>query len=400
MPTLEAELKPVCTHADVYGPNHVYLPRASAGSNRWLPRDPWLLDVLSGAQLPLAGDTPVLCSAAVATPPGLQLLRDAGLQPGTHLQTFCGDQDRITQSRELARAGHRLIVQHRYPDDELAREAYWVDPELVSDLNDKGNLANWVPVTVLPDRQVVAAEAFAEAASRISRPVVIKAATRLSTGGGCDVLPCRDASFLGQAIEMFACSERVVIEEYLAIETNYSFHFAITHAGAIEYLGCAEQIAEYPKLHFVGCWLGEAVKPPDVLTEAVLAVVDKARRAGYYGFLGIDGACLRDGKCVIYDLNFRLNATTLPMAIYPAVARRHAVTTCLSRYWRGTGDFTAMLNSARSAMRQGIFLPLGCMDPSATTYPDARPMMNGLVLGSSRAELLKSVASLREIGLE
>lgn len=400
MPTEAAELKPVCTYDDVYGPGHVYLPRASAGSNQWLPKDPWVLDVLTGAQLPLAGTTPVLCSAAVATPAGLQLLRDAGLQPGSHLLTFSDEADRIAQSRELARAGRRLIVQHRYPDDELASEAYWVDPELVSDLNDKGRLADWVPEPMLPARQVIPATTFPATARRIRNPVVIKAATRLSTGGGCDVMPCRDAGSLNQAVALFAQSEQVVIEELLAIETNYCLHFAITHTGAIEYLGCAEQIAEDETMRFMGNWLGDEVAPPPSLTDAARQVVEKARQAGYYGFLGIDGALLTNGKCVIYDLNFRLNASSLPMAIYPAAAKRHNASVSLSRYWRGTGNFNAMLNSARIAMDKGLLLPLGAMDPTGTAYPDARPMMNGLLLGTSRAELIDAVVELRTLGLE
>lgn len=384
----------------MYGPGHVYLPRASAGSNQWLPKDPWVLDALTGAQLPLAGDTAVLCSAAVATPAGLQLLRDAGLRAGSNLLTFSSEADRIAQSRALARAGRRLIVQHRYPDEELAREAYWVDPELVSDLNNKGRLENWVSDAALPDRYVMPADQFTAEANRIENPVVIKAATRLSTGGGCDVMPCRDAGSLDRAVELFGQSEQVVIEEFLAIKSNYCFHFAITHAGEIEYLGCAEQIAEDATMRFMGNWLGDEVTPPEALTAAARQVVDKARLAGYYGFLGIDGALLENGKSVIYDLNFRLNASSLPMAIYPAAAKRHGASACLSRFWRGTKDFSALLNSVRIAMDKGIFLPLGTMDPTGTGYPDARPMMNGLLLGTNRAELIDALAMLRALGLE
>ena len=75
---MSAWLKPIQSLSQIYGSDVIYSPRASPSACAWLPHDEFILDSMTGVQIPVAGDMSILCAASVSTPEGLQLLRDAG----------------------------------------------------------------------------------------------------------------------------------------------------------------------------------------------------------------------------------------------------------------------------------------------------------------------------------
>ena len=60
-------LRPVLTMSDVYGPGHTFVPRAHDAASDWLPGGACFLDSLTGNQLAIAGDMPVVCSEGFNT---------------------------------------------------------------------------------------------------------------------------------------------------------------------------------------------------------------------------------------------------------------------------------------------------------------------------------------------
>lgn len=72
----------------VFGPGHLFSPRASFETPGWLSTDLAFRDFLTGGQLTVAGGLPVLASARVADPQGLDLLDRAGLEIPNDLRTY------------------------------------------------------------------------------------------------------------------------------------------------------------------------------------------------------------------------------------------------------------------------------------------------------------------------
>jgi len=75
---VRAWLKPVQSLSQIYGSEVIYSPRASPNACTLLPHDEFILDSMTGGQIPVAGDMPIFCASGASTPEGLQLLRDAG----------------------------------------------------------------------------------------------------------------------------------------------------------------------------------------------------------------------------------------------------------------------------------------------------------------------------------
>src|SRR5580704_12069882 len=112
---VETRLKPTLTMAEVFGANHVYAPRAHPGTCDWVIRDPALLDAITANQLAVVGEMPVVCSAGAATPNGLELLAEAGLEVPVSTHTYRDPQNAIETAAHFAKAGTKVIVQHIYP---------------------------------------------------------------------------------------------------------------------------------------------------------------------------------------------------------------------------------------------------------------------------------------------
>lgn len=66
--------------SDIYGPAHIYVARAHPEFCDWLPSEPHVLDSLTGGQLAIAGEMPLLCSEGFNSASGLELLALAGLK--------------------------------------------------------------------------------------------------------------------------------------------------------------------------------------------------------------------------------------------------------------------------------------------------------------------------------
>src|SRR5271154_4173353 len=168
--------------AEVHGPGFVYAPRAHPKTCDWIIRDPALLDAITGNQIAVLGEMPMVCSAGAATPTGLELLAEAGLEVPASTHTYRDPQNAIEMAAHFAECGTKVVVQHIYPGGVLSDTALWIDARLLSYLNNKANLAELVPTTNLASRSIVSPGAFFGSADSQPLPVVLKVATGLSTG--------------------------------------------------------------------------------------------------------------------------------------------------------------------------------------------------------------------------
>ena len=175
-------------------------------------------------------------------------------------------------------------------------------------------------------------------------------------------------------------------------------NYAASNKGKIFYVGTSEQIID-DKGQQHGNWLGKDINPPDQAIKIGYAVMKKAAALGYMGFAGLDVAVLEDNTVKVFDLNFRYNASTVPLLIYESVVKQLGKPKILFRAWQGQGTYADLLKIAQGALDQGYFMPINTYNPTLSVRPDARPILVGLVCGATREKVLERNNGLLKQGL-
>lgn len=392
----DGRLRPRWSLSDIYGPEHVYCPRPSPRKSNWLPRDEVVMDNATGATLPVSGTMPLVCARGVATPSGLALMREAGFAPPPELHPCTGEAEHLRVLRDLAVGGRRLVMQYLHPAEDIPGEDYWVQPELLSYLNNKANLPELVPDWALPTRRLLATWRLPELQAE-PMPFVLKAATDESSGGGLDVLICRDSPDLERAPGFFAAVDRVVVEGYLEIVRNLCLGFAVFPDGRTEYVGGAEQACSADG-RFTGNWLLRDRPVPDAVVVAGRHAVEAAATLGYRGYAGIDVGVLESSQVRVFDLNFRMNNSSAILLLADSLWTHYPFAVARLAGWRCEKGFDVLVREAGKAMEKGDLLPLGTYDPRADGQ-EQPPFLRALLLGGSTEEVLEKERVLTERGL-
>ncbi|PKN52083.1 MAG: hypothetical protein CVU55_08485 [Deltaproteobacteria bacterium HGW-Deltaproteobacteria-13] len=392
-------LHPARTFSSIYGPSFVFMARTSPHATRWQPPGEMVLDMMTATMLTILGDMPIVCAASVSTPDALNLLRDTGFQVPSEIHRYFDVADYIRLLQNLCQDGPKMVVQHVHPPSEMPPQRCWIAPSVLSYINNKANLENLVPKSNLPIRKIVSVDQIAGRSRSWSTPVVIKAVTDETTGGGIDVRICRNNSDIQKAAEYFKDCRYVVVEEYMNILRNLCLHYCVTANGGIDFLGFTEQVSDEQGIYH-GNWLeAEAVCPTDAV-EAGTSIVRAAYERGFYGILGMDVAVPEDGPCKVFDLNFRGNGSSPARLYSKSVYQHYRKPVIRLRRLTGKGNYRDMLNAAYRAMAQGILLPLGSCDPEAGPNFRERPLLTGMILGETRRNVLENERKLAFLGLD
>lgn len=393
------DLYPEMTLDRIYGDRLVFSPTPSPKARTWLPQDPIAIDMLTGGMLTIAGDMPVLCAASVATPEGIQLLRDAGFAEARNLLRYKNDIEHGRQLCDLLGTGLKIALQHAPHPSEAIPDAYWIHPSTLAFVNNKAHLAHMVETRHLPARRLTAPLQLRQLIETDSLPVVIKAATNETTGGGGDVAICHDSNDLQKAEILFRNCCNVVIEEFLPMTRNLCLNYAINAEGNISFIGSAEQINDTTGKYF-GNWIDGSCEPPPGAIEAGRSVAKAGFEMGYWGCVGIDMATMEDGRILIYDLNFRLNGSTAALLLSRNLKKKYGQPVMRLAGLKGTSSYKRMVKAIYTAMDKGLFVPLVTCDPAAIKKLSHAPCARGLILGRTRAQVREHVKALEALGLE
>jgi hypothetical protein len=395
---MSPRLRPFIAMGQIYPAGSVYAPRANAAASRWMPNDAALLDALTGNQLCIAGTMPVVCSGGVQCDATLALLEEAGLEIATHRHVY--DDAACAAGLALRAAGEyagRLVIQHAHPDDVLPPARQWIDPALLRYLNNKANLAELAPPAHVPPRRVVAREAFF-ASPAPALPVVLKAVTDESTGGGGAVRVCRSLEDISAARDFFSPCTHVVVESFLRIARNLCLHFAVMPEGRTVYLGFAEQdVTDAGR--YRGNWMEISAALDRAIVDAAMPVVERAGELGYRGVAGIDVAITDQGRIYVVDLNFRVNGSTHAVLLAPALLEAFGPAMLHMRSFRCAAGIEPMIAAIRRVRREHAIVPTMLFDPAPAGYRDPEARCGAMVLGSSRDEILAIEAELARHGL-
>ena len=392
-------LRPTFTLDEFFGSEIVYSQRISPTACTWLPFDEMSRDTMTGGALSVTGGLSHICSAAVSTPKALQLIKDAGLPvPGKELLRYTGTEDYLRLLLELSRTGKKVASQYRHDESELPEANCWIQPSVLSFVNNKANLGALVEAGYLPQRAVIP---FTELASYLSSnplPNVVKAATEEATGAGLDVVLCETAADVRRAEQVFCRCEFVVVEEFLQINRNLCLNYAVTAWGETIFLGCAEQISDRSG-RYLGNWLGKSIEAPPEAVQVGMRIVKKGFDHGYFGLAGIDMALLDDGRIMVYDLNFRINGSTTPLLFAKSVMETFGQPLIKVDRFVGAGAYREMLDVIYGELGKGKLVPIASYDPESGGVQGSQPRLIAMLLGETKHEIDEYKRELEVRGL-
>jgi hypothetical protein len=389
-------LRPIVSLSEIYGPGHLFVQRAYSSYADWLPDDPSVLDSLAGGGLPIAGTMPAVCSRGSVTPRTLELLELAGLQIAQDLILFGAGTDEQAVSDVLAQRSEMIVLQHAFPVGVIPGDRMWMDAEQLSYLNNKANLAALVRPENLPGRKVVDRQAYFE--GKPSLPIVLKVVTPQSTGAGKGVVVCREPENFGEAEQLFRDSELIVAENFLEIADNPCLNFAVMADGSVRYLGFAEQIVT-PEGKHRGNWIDLDATIAQEVIDAAAEPVRRGAELGYRGIAGIDMAITRDGRILVLDLNFRINASTPGLLLGSAIRARHGATIMHFRRMQGDSGAGRLADDLTPFVADGRIVPVSLFDAAAAGYADKPSSALVLVVGHSRDEVLATEDEIAALGI-
>ena len=393
-----AALRPALTMSDIYGPGHLSFPRAHDAASDWLPNGPHKLDSLTGGQLVIAGDMPVVCSEGFNSGAGLELMEMAGLEPVGHRIHYRAGRELSVLSNTLAETDATLVVQHAFPDGVLPADRFWIEPALLRQLNNKALLTDLVrPENAARRKTVDRADYFA--AIEPTLPVVIKVVSNQSNGGGSGVAVCRTPAEWRRAAGDFVSCDTVVVETFLEIVRNPCLNFAVMRNGEVRYLGFADQDVSSGGKHR-GNWLDLADSLPRDAIDVATEPIRRAAGLGYRGIAGIDLAFTRDGEIYVLDLNFRVNASTPAVLLAAPLAERRGGGIMHFRRVSAACPETDLAKALTPYVQGGRIVPLNLFDARLAGYPEIGANAQVLIIGQSRDEVMAIETELAVAGID
>jgi hypothetical protein len=369
----------------VFGPGAVLtarLPRSDTGANT---ADPHLCDAYTGPIMAIADATPVICSAGVASPCGLDLLGAAGVPVSREIRTYRTAQEFHRLVADVIGNGERLLCQHVHDEGEVPAEACMVAPDMLRYLNNKANLPAIVGAAGAPRRSSIGADEVA--ALPADESWVLKVCSDDSSGGGYGVYVHQAGSPIARPGFVQPGAE-LIVEEYLDLVENWCVHFCVEAIGAPRLLGATEQLISDTGA-YGGSRVGGTVLPP-AAAELCQSVVERARELGFIGYCGIDTALTSSGDVKVFDLNFRINASTPPLLVLNAIAADRGPSWTGRGRWqtyRHDGSLPGLVRRLRAVYPDRALVPIASYDPAFTANGAGPSLLSALLVGDDEQDL-------------
>jgi hypothetical protein len=381
---------------DIYGKEFVYNPKLYAQDYQHFSSDLLSLEALTGREVSVVGDVPVVCHEGTVTEPALSLLRKAGLHVPPVLYTYRTDEEYIQVLNHLYEQNKKLIFQYPHPADEVSPDLYWIDPEVLAYLCDKRSIPELVPPEHIPGRRMMSLNQILK--EKPGLPIVLKTGDGRPTSGGCGVLLIEEEKQLHEIEETFGDLSHIIVEEYIQYDQNIGIHYVVNKKGEISFLGKSEQIVNKDGC-FRGSWITVNVedKMADII-ETGYGVMRKAAEKGYVGVAGFD-VLIRDNQYYFIDLNVRFNASTCGLLLCNDIQKKYGkeiVRFCNLEWMK---DFERLIPVVEKYMTEEQFVPLSLLD--ADYFPDENRVSKviGLVIGHSVEEVENVLEEMTRDGL-
>lgn len=388
------------TFARVYGPDVTYNPRTAWSGFHLLRRgDESVRDAAPSAYVSLTGGAPLLIFRAALTDGARALVTGAGL-PWLEQAIPYGDEAEYTaRLRERSARPRSVVFHHAHPPDPSLDSCYWIPRDLLTGLNDKALLGSLVPSDACPPREVMSVQAASALPLDPGATIVFKASTGMSTGSGGGVVIARTEAQVRSLPERLEGCETAVVEAFQPFVRTMCVTWAADYLGEVHYIGSADQIVTEDGT-YLSSWIGPDYEPPATAVALGRQIMQGAVALGYVGYAGFDVGILPDGRALVFDLNFRICASTPALLWYEEARRRlgPAATVRLVTISART-PFEQFCGIGQGLVAEGAFLPMGAVDTTGTIWADRPHTIRGVLLGRDRAETEARCEALLAQGL-
>jgi hypothetical protein len=380
-----ASLIAVRETTSVFGPGAVLtarLPLSETGANTV---DPHLCDSYTGPIMAIADQTPVICSAGVASPCGLDLLAAAGVPVSREIRAYRTQEDFQRLVGDVIGNGERLLCQHVHDEDDVPAEACLVAPAVLRYLNNKANLPAIVGADGAPRRSSISPDDVATLG--VDEPWVLKVCSEDSSGGGYGVYVHQAGSPIAWPTFVRPGAD-LIVEEYLELVENWCVHFCVGAIGAPRLLGATEQLISATGA-YGGSRVGGTVLPP-AAAELCQSVAERARGLGFIGYCGIDTGLTSSGELKVFDLNFRINASTPALLVLTAIAASRGASWEGRGRWqtyRHSGSLPALVKRLEDVFPDRALVPIASYDPAFTANGPGPSLLSALLIGDDEHDL-------------
>ncbi|MEL6168461.1 MAG: hypothetical protein AAFR35_07195 [Pseudomonadota bacterium] len=368
------------------------MARTDLGSTRLLGYTELNQDAVTGLLLGLMGTRPTVRHISSVTDEILEFLTRGGLQIEEDMHVFRQGSEALAAAEKIVADGYRLISPYPLPEAEFSESAALVPPPLWRRLNAKQFLGDLVPERHLPKRRVLGPGTPAEG---IGLPVVLKAGGGEATGWGYAVRLCQTVDEAADALAWFreqGAGDTIVAEEYLSVGRSWCAHVACSDKST-QYLGAIEQV-------FAGFarQAGSVMDPNHLLPEdgvgAIEAAGETARSFGFRGVAALDIGRTEDGRYVVFDPNFRVNASTTQLLFHHAATEGTAWSVSHSLNTVSPLPMAEIIARLSGPAAEGWFAPTRLLDAAHLPAAGGASLCTGFTLGATREDAETRAAGL------
>lgn len=284
----------------------------------------------------------------------------------------CGSErnEKIKQALLSLCSRRKLVLAQPYLDERLD-SSYQFPANLSIWLNDKKNMASYIPEKFLPRKYAEFPNGifFSRSSKSFLFPCVVKVS---ASCGGDGVRICHTEKEFERVKRDFSyLHASIIVEEFISAERNFGLQFGIPcdSSRSIEFIGWHEQLTD-EKGAYIGAILDidqpdDFLEPlRDLLLEKILPLI---RKKGWHGVGGFDVLMTKAGKFYFIDPNFRVTA----MTTYDFLARNKIIQKFMAAF---TGSF-----SGNESDFLATFLPIAKFrDPGQRLHVTGLTEKNGI----------------------
>ena len=381
-------VRPSTNFSELYPPQTVFAPRSTWDVLQMIQNQPFQVDSMTGVTVAVMGDMPLVCHQNTVTPLILDFFREAGLEPPARIDTYETEEEAVTIARKHCESGKKLAYVYQPPPSLRDNGSLLVPVSLYTYLNDKFNLARLVESEYQPRHQLLSADRLDELFDFLpGREIFIKACRDGGNGAGRDVYYCPDAACRKDTAELLHLQKEVLtgvrLEEAADVDDCWCLSFAAGKSG-IRYLGAATQLFDRPAKQ-TGSRIDPESLPPDFIVAIAAQIARRGNRMGYQGIAGFDIGLSPSGQAFVFDLNFRLCASTPQVLLHEAAAARAGAR--ISQSWSRICKvaLAPVLERIRRYSQESVFVPIRLYE--ATVASGGQSVITGMVLGETLADI-------------
>ena len=385
--TVLTSLEPSISVERLYPENAAFMARTDLKQTRMLSYTAFNQDSVTCLLMGLLGKRSSVRHRSGVTDEVFAVLNRAGLPFDEDVWIYETGRQAEKHADDLIEAGKKLFWPYPLKEGRFPQSAHLVPPDLWQRLNAKQHLDELVACENLSNREIFTVDQLL--ASGFKKPAYLKAGGELATGNGYVVRYCHDCASWDDALQWFGsldAVENVIVEDAIAVHSCWCAAI-IVEQDQTSFAGAAEQTFTSP-----GCQSGSIIDPQNLLPAAgvqlAIEVGEAARGKGFIGMAGLDIGLTTDGRFIIFDPNFRFNASSSQVLFHDSATHRSGLSTSYSFYVSTQLQLSELAQSLRGPIDDGWFVPTRLIDGKLLPAARGKSVCSGFVLGENRHDVI------------